>query len=95
MDEASSSGPSRWRLKAYRGEELREFEEDGSVDEIVVDHWLHIEKMDDGLWWMRLGDARIMVSVAAGGQAVVDVCRAVFAPQSGTSSVHRDPSATP
>lgn len=36
---------------------------EGLFDELWVDDWLHIEEMEDGLWWMRVGDAKILVEV--------------------------------
>jgi hypothetical protein len=38
-------------------------------DELVIDHWFHIEQMDDRVWWMRVGDADITVRVGERGEA--------------------------
>jgi hypothetical protein len=78
---------STWRVLAYRGAERVEVEGEGGVDELVVDDWIHLEQTDDDVWWLRIGDARVTITVASGQQLVVDVCRAFYALQKGTSSV--------
>jgi len=40
------------------------------VDELVIDHWLHLDKMDDGLYWLRVGTKTINVSVDGNGQVI-------------------------
>ncbi|WP_437966771.1 hypothetical protein WMF04_45595 [Sorangium sp. So ce260] len=79
---------SMWRVLAYRGAERVEVEGEGVFDELVVDDWIHLEQMDDDVWWLRIGDARVTITVALGQQPTVDVCRSFYAPQKGTSSVH-------
>ncbi|WP_437755475.1 hypothetical protein [Sorangium sp. So ce1389] len=79
---------NKWRVLAHRGAERVEVEGEGVFDELVVDDWIHLEQMDDDVWWLRVGDARVIITVALGQQAIVDVCRAFYAPQKGTSSVH-------
>ena len=78
----------KWRVLAHRGAERVEVEGVGVFDELVVDDWIHLEQMDDGVWWIRIGDARVIITVAPGQQPTVDVCRAFYALQKGSSSVH-------
>jgi hypothetical protein len=34
----------------------------GSVfDELCIDDWLHLEQMDDRLWWLNLGDRQLVL----------------------------------
>lgn len=54
----------RWRILAHyrtakqrKGKEYPftfEAQDEGGFDELVVDDWLHIEQMDNAVWWMRL-----------------------------------------
>lgn len=41
---------------------------DTVFDELVVDKWLHVEQMDDDLWWMDVGGVVIWVTVGENGQ---------------------------
>lgn len=51
--------------------ELRSSNFEPSVfDELVVDRWLHVEQMDSGLWWMRLGGTHFNIRVDRDGRAV-------------------------
>lgn len=61
----------RWRLLAHQEERAFEVENQGLFDELVVDDWLHVEKMDTNLWWMRIGDARVFVELSSDGKAEV------------------------
>ena len=90
MDESRKTLPSgsRWRVLAHRGGDRVEVENEGILDELVVDDWIHLEQMDDDVWWLRIGDARVVITVTPGEQPTVDVCRAFYAPQKGTSAVH-------
>lgn len=58
----------------------------GVFDELVVDHWLHIEQLGEREWWMRIGDARILVAVQSSGDVRVDVERGFHAPIHGTTT---------
>ena len=69
---------TEWRVLARDAEREIELSNDGLFDELVVDHWLHLEKMDDRTWWMRLGDARLSVFVAEDGSVRVDVQRGCY-----------------
>lgn len=44
-----------------------DFSEPVCFDEVVVDDWFHIEKMDDRHWWMRIGDLNVNVHVRSDG----------------------------
>lgn len=49
--------------------------EPSEVDELVIDDWLHLERMDDRVWWMQVGDARIDIVIREDGKAVVNIGR--------------------
>jgi hypothetical protein len=38
-----------------------ELENQGVIDELVIDDWLHLEQMSERQWWLRIGDARVFV----------------------------------
>lgn len=58
-----------------------ELENAGVFDELVVDEWLHVERMDRDAWWLRIGDARVWVSFeASDGKPTVTVERDVYEP---------------
>ena len=59
-------------------------------DELVIDNWLHLEQMDHGHWWMRLGDAYILVTAHEDGTATVNITRGEYAEQKGESTTARD-----
>lgn len=50
---------------------LMEWEQSGIVDEVVVGDWLHVERMDERLVWMRVGDMRILVETDMTGRRTV------------------------
>lgn len=65
-----------WTLRTGEGSVLAS---DGAFfDELVVDHWLHIEHLDAHIWWMRIGDARLHVTVEPDGRVRVDVERGAY-----------------
>jgi len=37
-------------------------------DELVIDDWLHIEQMDTRVWWLRIGDDMVMISIGRDGR---------------------------
>jgi hypothetical protein len=51
---------------------------ESSFDEVVVDEWLHIEKMDTNQYWMRVGDACINVSIQDDGKVDVQIERNIY-----------------
>lgn len=54
------------------------------LTELRLEHWLKLKPMDDGLWWLRVGDARVMVRLN-GQHAVVDIIRGFYGPVEGTT----------
>lgn len=38
-------------------------------DELVVDHWLHVEQMDTHDWWINVGGVHMNVTVGVDGHA--------------------------
>ncbi|MCP3139189.1 hypothetical protein [Pyxidicoccus xibeiensis] len=75
-----------WRLLAHKESGDIEVRNEGVFDELVVDHWLHIEQLGDREWWMRVGDARVLVAVEIGGAVRIDVERGFYSPTVGTTS---------
>ena len=66
----------RWRFRAVRdGGRSIELQNQGIFDELVVDDWLHIEQMDDKVYWLQVGDVGIWVTVVPGEKPTVDVER--------------------
>lgn len=72
-----------WRLLAHLEGASIQVENQGTFDELVVDDWLHIEQMDDSVWWLRVGDARLMVTLAVDGQPSVRVERGFYGAPKG------------
>jgi hypothetical protein len=58
-----------WRVVAQAGAEFAEMRNVSELDELTVDHWLHVERMSHRVWFLQVGDARIFVSVANDGTA--------------------------
>lgn len=84
MDKGTKRIPgTQWRVLAKRGDEAVELENQGVLDEVVLDDWLHLEQMNENVWWMRLGDARIVVEVAPEGTVRVDIERGSYERVSG------------
>lgn len=82
-----AASPGReWRLLAHRQSGDVDVKNEGVFDELVVDHWLHVEQLGEREWWMRIGDARILVLVASSGDVRVDVERGFHAPILGTTT---------
>lgn len=48
-----------------------EMESEGEFDELVVSDWLHIERMDERVWWMRVGDRAFDIEIPLEGPVVV------------------------
>ncbi|WP_126932804.1 hypothetical protein [Corallococcus sp. AB018] len=82
-----AASPGReWRLLAHRPSGDVSVKNEGVFDELVVDHWLHIEQLGEREWWMRIGDARILVAVQSSGDVRVDVERGFHAPIYGITT---------
>lgn len=75
---ARESGRS-WRLLAHReiGEDLS-VENEGLFDELILDHWFHLERMEERLWWLRVGDARLLVELHEDGSAELKIERGFY-----------------
>ena len=80
-----------WRLLAHEEEGPVEITNRGLFDELVVDSWFHMEKMDSHRWWLRLGDADVRVEIGATGDVRVDIERGAYAEVSGTTSTFEPP----
>ena len=80
-DEATSPPKlpgSKWRILARDGDREIRLENQGVFDELVIDRWFHLEQMDDRAWWMRVGDARIVVEIRSDCSADVTVERDAY-----------------
>lgn len=75
----------RWRVLAHDEHTTIELEDQGIFDELVVDEWLHIEQMDDNVWWFRVGDARILVTISENGPPIVDIQRGFYGLAKGST----------
>jgi hypothetical protein len=82
-DKARKFGET-WRFLAHREDASVELKNQGVFDELVVDKWLHIEQMEDDLWWIRVGDIRIWVRLGD-EQPTVDVERGCYGPVKGAT----------
>jgi hypothetical protein len=58
-----------WRVLAQTSNERAEMRNVSEFDELVVDQWLHVERMTNSEWWLQVGDARICVTVGNDGKA--------------------------
>lgn len=60
----------------WRHRDRIEMNEDTTIDEVVIDGWLHIEAMDrhngtgKRYWWVRLGDREFDIESTRNGYAV-------------------------
>lgn len=69
----------RWRVSTeptFFGEPIPRarpdcFENQGDFDELVVDHWIHLERMDTHTWWMRLGQREFDIEIERTGEVKV------------------------
>ncbi|MFP2899320.1 hypothetical protein [Corallococcus sp. 4LFB] len=50
----------------------------GALKELVVGDWLHVEQVEDEVWWMRVGDMRVTVKTPRNGLPEVDVERGFY-----------------
>jgi hypothetical protein len=65
----------KWRMLAWErknGAKTELCSEDlalgAEFDELVIDHWLHIEQMSERHWWMEIGGYRLDVSIDGNGK---------------------------
>lgn len=47
-------------------------------DEVVISDWLHLEHMDKGYYWMRVGDARLDIRVQEDGKVLLRITRGEY-----------------
>ena len=69
---------ARWRLLARREQSDLAIEDNGIFDELVLDGWFHLERIQERLWWMRVGDARLLVTIDEDGGAKLTVERGFY-----------------
>jgi hypothetical protein len=50
-------------------------EDAGELDELVLDKWFHIERMDNRAWWLRIGDANVWAHIGPDGRAMISIAR--------------------
>lgn len=77
-DEERKTGRS-WRILVKKeGAPDAEISNEGVFDELVLDRWLHLEWMEGERWWIRIGDARVLVDAAVSDGVIVDVERGFY-----------------
>lgn len=86
MSDKTEHSGFRWRILARQEEKTVELEDQGLLDEVVLDDWLHLERMDVDAWWLRLGDARVLVTIAPTGAVQVDIERGAYSDVLGKTS---------
>jgi hypothetical protein len=62
-----------WRLQYDRDARTRTTldHRDGELDEVVIGHWLHAERLGDGQWFVSVGPHRFWLEAKRDGSAVV------------------------
>ena len=78
-----STSNIEWRILAQKDGEKIDIENQGMLDEIVLQAWFHLEQLDNNKWWIRIGDARILVSVEPDQNTRVDIERSFYYKQNG------------
>jgi hypothetical protein len=61
--------PGQWRTVTYPDPDTRHEAHGEGFDEIVLDHWLHVEQMDDHDWWLAVGPLHLYVTADKDGHA--------------------------
>lgn len=80
---SNNGAGTRWRILSSSGSDAVEIENKGVFDELVLDDWFHIEHMEERQWWLRVGDARLWVSIDEAGKTQVDIERGYYAEING------------
>lgn len=80
-----------WRVTEREGAEKIEHVGRWTFDELTVEPWLHVEQLEERVWWMRVGDARVSISLDPDGQVTVDMQRGFYGEVRGTTSKHDMP----
>ena len=70
IDLESKDYPRSDRVEHYGPGSLRILDYRTIFDELVLDHWLHLEQMNTRDWWMRIGPYMVNVRVGNDGEAV-------------------------
>lgn len=76
---------STWRVLAHAATGPFHVENQGVFDELAVDDWLHVEQMDECVWFLKVGDARLQVTIGEDGIAEVEVMRGFFGDTKGST----------
>jgi len=76
----------KWALQAISPNATFNVGNEGIFDELVVDDWLHIEQMEERCWWMRIGDADLMIHIEEDGRPCVNIQRGVHGKRYGATS---------
>ncbi len=67
-----------WRLLAHLESGDLSIENQGIFDELVLEQWFHLERMQERLWWLRVGDARLFVELREDGSVVLKMERGFY-----------------
>ena len=65
----------KYRFRYCQGTKATEIEDEGYIDEIVIEKWFHLEEMDRNQYVLFVGDARIVVDARIRQQPRVDIER--------------------
>ena len=75
-----------WRILAHKDGRKIEIENQGELDEVVLEHWFHLEELGEKEWCLRVGDARILVRVEEDGEVEIEVERGFYSEASGKTT---------
>lgn len=81
----ASAKDLRWRMQLLDGAQRIELQGSEVLDEVSFDGWLHLEQLTDDVWWLRVGDVQLHVSVTPESPPRVDVLRGAYAEAVGTT----------
>lgn len=87
---AGSVPGSEWRILAWTNTKKVELENQGVLDEVVIQPWFHLEQLDERQWWMRIGDARVFVTVGDKDDIRVDIERGFYEETTGETTILSD-----
>ncbi len=80
---------SRWALKTKAAGGDAVLRNLGALEGLEVDGWLRVERIDERSWRLRVGDARLYVTLEGAEQAEVDVERGVHGVTRGKHDTFR------
>ncbi len=88
MSKKSKKVGYEWRTLAWnrRGEKVEaEYRKKDGVDfdELVIDDFLHIEKMQASAYWARIGDVRMWIQKDRDGRVTVNIERGQYGEERG------------